>query len=304
MKQETANVQELERLYAEIGGNVAHYAYDKKLEQAKEQAIAEYEAQNQAIAENEKKRLSWAKEAGNIAGKGLGYVSVGFTFVFVLGGSILATLALFAAEWVAVHNGVSVIEPVWSWLYSTAIVSFYIVTLFIQEIIISKQGYQPKERFSFKLLWHDLAYFFGTSKEWQVSYERLPDNAQAIAQTVKFSTYAIIAFGLLGRFDNKLQEYVNVAWYEALRIIAIDSNLEEIMGYVGMFIATAALLYSTKWVIGFMYMIFKNATGGVTMADFSSASIVVMSQAEMIEAAQSKMLQREIMKLEAKNKPK
>lgn len=296
---ETVSVQELEKLYADMGGNVAHHSYDKKLELAKLEALEAFEAQNQALAKEENQRMTGV---GAIAGKGLGMVAVGFTFVFVLFGSVVATLALFAAEWVAVHNGVSVIEPVWSWLYSTAIVSFYIVTLFIQEIIIAKHGYVAKQKFSFKLLWHDLVYFFGFSKDWQTQYKSLPDNAQAIAQTVKFSTYAIIAFGLLGRFDGKLQLYKDLSWYQALEAIAKQSSLEDMLGYVSMFIATAALLYSTKWVIGFMYNIFKNVTGGVVISDFSNASIMPVNQTAMIEGYQVKMLQREILKLESKNK--
>jgi hypothetical protein len=292
-------LQELEKQYAEMGGNVSHYAWERKLDEAKQEALVAYEAQKSAIAEQEQKRVG--KGLGELAGKGLGIVSIGFTFVFVLAGSIVATLALFVAEYVAVYLGVSVIEPSWAWLYALALVSFYIVTLFIQEIIIAKHGYQSKERFSLRLLWHDLVYFFGGNESWQVLYEKMPDNAQAISQTVRFSTWAIIAFGLLGRFDGKLQDYADMAWHEALQAIALDSSLEDMLGYVSMFIATAALLYSTKWVIGFMYSIFKNVTGGLVMQDFSSASIV-MSQGEMIEAYQTKMLQREIMKLEHRNK--
>lgn len=297
-KQETVDVMELERQFADKGGNVQHYRHAQKMKIAESEALIAYAQQQEAIKLAESKRMTWAAE---IAAKGLNIVAVGFTFVFVLVGSVLATLALFIAEYVAVLNGFSVIEPVWAWLYSWALVGFYIVTLFIQEIVIARHGYVAKERFSLRTLGADILYFFGGGKQWQLRYNATPDNAQAINQTIKLSAYAIITFGLLGRLDAKLEAFAGLAWHVAIQKLFIESNLEDILGYVGMFVATAALLYSTKWVVSFMYGIFRNVTGGVNMQDFSDASLVY-SQAELVELHQARMLSREILKLESRNK--
>lgn len=299
MKVETqADVLELERQFAEKGGNVQHYRHAQKMKIAESEALVAYAQQQEAIKEAESKRMTWAAE---IAAKGLNVVAVGFTFVFVLAGSMFATIALFVAEYVAVLNGFSVIEPVWAWLYSFALVGFYIVTLFIQEIVIARHGYVAKERFSLRTLASDIFYFFGGGKNWQLRYKATPDNAQAISQTIALSAYAIITFGLLGRLDAKLEAFSNYAWHIAIQKLFLESNLEDILGYAGMFVATAALLYSTKWVVSFMYGIFRNVTGGVSMHDFSDASLVY-SQAELVEMHQIRMLNREILKLESRNK--
>lgn len=297
-QQDRKDVLEIEKQFAEMGGNVQHYRHAQKMKIAESEALVAYQQQQQAIIENESKRMTWAAE---IAAKGLNIVAVGFTFVFVLAGSMLATIALFVAEYVAVLNGFSVIEPVWAWLYSLALVGFYIVTLFIQEIVIARHGYVAKERFSLRTLASDVVYFFGGGQDWQLRYNALPDNAQAISQTIALSAYAIITFGLLGRLDAKLEMFRDMAWHQAIQKLVFESNLEDILGYAGMFIATAALLYSTKWVVSFMYGIFRNVTGGVTMQDFSDASLVY-SQAELVEMYQIRMLQREMLKLESRNR--
>lgn len=296
-QKERIDILEIEKRYADMGGNIQHHRHAQKMKIAESEALVAYGQQQQAISENESKRMTWAAD---IAAKGLNIVAVGFTFVFVLAGSMFATIALFVAEYVAVLTGFAVIEPVWAWLYSFALVGFYIVTLFIQEIVIARHGYVAKERFSLRTLASDLVYFFGGGDNWQVRYNALPDNAQAISSTIKLSAYAIITFGLLGRLDAKLEAFHGMAWHVAIQKLALESNLEDILGYAGMFIATAALLYSTKWVVSFMYGIFRNVTGGVNMQDFSDASLVY-TQAELVEMYQAKMLQREILKLESRN---
>ncbi len=297
-KENKVDVLELEKEYAKRGGKLDNPHHNRRMQVAKAEALAAYEQQELTLKEADSKRMSWAAE---LAGKGLNFVAVTFTFVFVLLGSMLATIALFVAEYVAVLNGFSVIEPVWAWLYSLALVGFYIVTLFIQEIIIASHGYNPKERFSLRILAHDILYFFGGGDSWQVRYAALPDNVQAIGKTISLSAYAIITFGLLGRLDAKLSEFAGLAWHVAIQKLVMDSSLEDILGYVGMLVATAALLYSTKWVISFMYSIFRNVTGGVAMQNFSDASLVIYSQAELVEQYQAKMLQREMLKLESRN---
>lgn len=295
-------VQELEARYIELGGMPTHAAFKAKAEAANALAIEQYNydlAQKEAV---EKARPSWAKHAGNAAGIGLAFVATLFTFVFVLGGLVLGTVVLIAAELTAVYVGFAVMDAEHALLYSVALVLFYVVVLFIQEMIIDKRGYTAQKQFSLRLLAQDISYFIGTGDSWQLRYTDVPSAQRSISTTVKLSTWAIITFGVLGRLEGKILEFGDIAWHEAIQKIFMESSLGDFVGYFGMFIATAALLWSTKWIVVFIYEQFRKVTGGVVMRDFSEASIVISSPQDRIEAQTAKLYQSEILRLEARNK--
>jgi hypothetical protein len=303
-KQEKVDVQELEKRFVELGGSPTHYQFKRKVEAAQALAIEQYEHETSQAAIAETKRPTWAKVAGERAGKGLAYVSTFFTFLFVLGGLLVGTFVLIAAELTAVYVGFSVMDSAHAPLYSVALVLFYVVVLFIQEMIIDKRGYTAQKKASLRLMFEDAMYFLGIGKTWQMRYNELPSAQQNISITVKLSTWAIIIFGVLGRLQDKISDpaFANITWHEAIKRIVLDSSLSDFVGYVGMFIATAALLWSTKWIVVFIYEQFRRVTGGVMIQDFSNASISILSPVEMIEAQTAKVYQSEILRLEAKNK--
>ena len=297
-QQET--LEELQQEFLAHGGKL-NKSLENKLLGVEGIALKKYEnRQTQNIIETEE-RPEWAKQAADLAGKGLAFVSLLFTFVFVLGGLFVGTLVLIAAELIAVHDGFAVVDPKRAWLYSIAIVLFYVVILFIEQIVIDRDGHTPDKKLSFNTIKSDFDYFIGNGDNWKLQYKQLPSSSQHIMRTVQVSTYSIIAFGLLGRLDGKIAEYNHLAWHESIIEIALNSNLSDMFGYVGMLVATTALLWGTKWVIHFIYNNFRSVTGGVAIQDFSSASIVTLSPATMIEAEKLQLMKREILKLKAKN---
>lgn len=302
MEQRT-DVMELEKLYAEKGGKVDNYRHAQRMKIAESEGIVAYQQQQASLLEHESKRPSWANTAGEWAGKSLAWVSMFFTFTFVLVGLIVGTISLMVAELAAVYEGFAMVSPAFAPLYAFSLVLFYIVVLFIEQIVIDRYGQRQALKFSLRLLLRDFLYFIGFGDSWDAQYQEAPDEAKRVKTTVQWLTYAIVIFGLLGRLSAKLAEpgYETLPWHESLKKIAFDSNLQEFAGYFAMVIITFALLWSNKWIVNFIYSQFRRVTGGIVFQDFSSASIV-MSQAEMIEAYQGKMLQREIMKLESRNK--
>lgn len=302
MNKQEIDIQELEKQYIEMGGNPTHAAFKSKLAEAQTYAIEQHNYELSQMTEIERKRPKWAKDAGELAGKGLSLVATLFTFLFVLGGLFIGTIVLIAAELTAVYVGFAVMDSTHALLYSVALVLFYVVVLFIQEMILDKRGYTPQKQFSLKLLWEDMLYFFGHGDSWQLRYTDIPSAQRSISTTVKLSTWAIIIFGVLGRLEGKIAELSNLRWYEALQSILLDSKLSDFVGYFGMFIATAALLWSTKWIVVFIYEQFRRVTGGVIVQDFSSASIVIQSPAQRLEAVKRQVLTSEILRLEARNR--
>lgn len=298
--EEEITLQDLQKEFLEQGGKLDKNL-ENKLLSIEGIALKKYEnRQAQSDIELEE-RPQWAQDAAELASKGLAFVSVLFTFVFVLGGLVVGTLFLLAAELIAVHDGFAVVDPKRAWLYSIAIVLFYVVILFIEQIVIDKEGFTPSKRLSLKTVQEDLMYFFGKGDNWIIQYKQLPSSSQHIMRTVQVSTYSIISFGLLGRLDSKIAEYNHLAWHESGIEIMLNSSLSDMFGYVGMLVATTALLWGTKWVIHFIYNNFRSVTGGVAIQDFSSASIITLSPAQMIEAEKLQLMKREIMKLKARN---
>lgn len=298
------NLQELEKRYTELGGNLHHYRLREKFTEAELLAQSEQEFEEKQIQESEQKRPEWAKTAGAWAGRGLSWVSTVFTFIFVFGGLIIGTITLMIAELAAVYEGFAVVSPAFAPLYAFSLVLFYIVVLFIEQIVIDRYGQRQGFKFSLRLFLRDFLYFIGIGDKWDVQYQDAPDEAKRVKTTVQWLTYAIVLFGLLGRLSVKLasDEYRLLAWHESLKKIALESNLQEFMGYFAMIIITFALLWSNKWVVTFIYSQFRRVTGGVVMQDFSSASMVIMSPVQRIEASRAKVLQREIMRLESGKK--
>lgn len=299
---ETVNVQELEKRFIELGGIPTHSAFQKKLNSALELAEAQSAYEVSQAQAQESKRPTWAKDAGQWAGKGLAYVATFFTFLFVLVGLVAGTIALVVAEFMAVYVGFSVMDADLAGLYAFSLVLFYIVVLFIQEMIIDKRGYTAQRRLSLRLIVEDAIYFLGLGGAWETRYKELPSAQQSIATTVKLSTWAIIIFGVLGRLEGKISLFDNLAWYEAMRRIVTQSSLEDFVGYVGMFITTWALLWSIKWVVLFIYEQFRRVTGGVMIQDFSNVSITILSPVQQMETEKAKLLQSEIYRLEARNR--
>ena len=293
-------LQELQRVFAKSGGKLNKHL-ENKLLASEDTAIAKYEKRREQSLIETSHRPEWAQRAANWAGKGLAWVSLLFTFLFVLGGLFIGTLVLIAAELIAVHDGFAVVDPKRAWLYSIAIVLFYVVILFIEQIVIDRDGYNQDVKLSLKTIIKDFQYFIGNGDDWIVQYKQLPSSSQHIARTVQVSTYSIISFGLLGRLDGKLAEYNHLAWHESSIEILLNSSLSDMFGYVGMLVATTALLWGTKWIIHFIYSNFRSVTGGVAIQDFSGASIVISTPAEMIEAEKLQLMRREILKLEARN---
>ena len=298
--EEAATLEELQKEFLGYGGKL-----DKNLENRliniEDIALKKYQNRQTQAAIDTEQRPEWAQQAADLAGKGLAIVSLLFTFVFVLGGLFIGTLVLLAAELIAVHDGFAVVDPKRAWLYATAIVLFYVVILFIEQIVIDREGYTPSKKMSLNTIKQDFEYFVGKGKSWEVQYKQLPSSSQHIMRTVQVSTYSIIAFGLLGRLEGKIAEYNHLAWHESGVEILLNSSLSDMFGYIGMLVATTALLWGTKWVIHFIYNNFRSVTGGVAIQDFSNASIVTLSPTAMIEAEKLLLMKREILKLKARN---
>ena len=297
-KEET--MQELQAEFARMGGKLDRHLENKMLA-VEDIALEKYDKQHEQLEAENKHRPEWAKKAAEIAGKGIAWVSVAFTFVFILGGLFVGVILLLVAETIAVHDGFAVMDKTRAPLYAGAIISIYVVVLFIKEIVIDRNGERRPRKLSLRMLASDFWYFLGFGKKWIVQYKDIPDAAHHIHTTVSFSTWAIVSFGFLGRLDDKIAQYNDISWMESGKQILLESNLSDMIGYIGMIVATLALLWGTKWVVHFIYSNFKSVTGGVMVQDFSSASIIVLSPQEMIEAEKRKLIQREILKLKAKN---
>lgn len=251
-------------------------------------------------------RGRWAEMAREIVTRGMQGVAVALTLVLVLGGMTIALVLLIVAEWAAVEKGFRVIDPSYAGLYSAAAVFFFISTLFIREVIARSATRDDERVFSLRYVAQWLVYFVGFGDRWRPQYRHHVSLLNRVDNAVRWLTYTIVLFGLLGRLAESLMKHGAIPWTEALQKIIEQSTLAEIMGYIGSVVMTIGLLLATHFAIYLIHSVYVQVTGGLNV---SASDFLEVSLEDSIEAARRQFwhdqmtMQRQRYLLKAQTKP-
>lgn len=253
------NSAELRNFYIRNGGNPnlkKHQAgLDRALQAAERDIQRQKDAQQKAIP-------VWLQTVKQLVALVLTWVSVLFVFALLVL-LVAGTVLLVWAEIAAVRTGFSAVTDTNSWLYSIAIVSFYLVVLFIKEVHRDDTDYK-QEKFSVVLLWKRLQYTLGLKQNWQPEYVTEKPLMVQITGAIRLLMGVIILAGIVGRIYDETQRLPDgTNWRDALLIILSDSSLEVFLGTIAVVLMTFALLVSTHFIIYFIVTVFKENTGGI-----------------------------------------
>lgn len=291
------DIEGLRALYIREGGNPNTKPFQGGEYRAKQKALAEYaDIQRQQLAG----RSALQRLVGEVILRGMEVIAVLFTLVLILGGLTVGTVLLVIAEISAVENGFTAIDPDRAGLYAIATVAFFIVVLFIREVIARDAGEttELKQLFSLRYLVQRAIYFVGWRNDWQPEYRAHRTLLNRADSAVTWLMWTIILFGLLGRLLSEISG-LEMAWYEALRHIIEQSTLRQLVGYIASIPAMVGLLLATHFVVYLIHQIYVRVTGGLEVTNFFdgySADLMVENEVKIY-------YQTEILKLRAKNEP-
>lgn len=291
---------ELREQYVRYGGNpnLKHIRQGELT--ARNQARAEWHAQQKAASDA---RGRFANMASAWVTRGMQGVAVALTLVMVVGGLTIALVLLIIAEWSAVQKGFSAIDPVNAPLYSAATVFFFISTLFIREVIARSATRDDERVFSLRYAVQWLIYFLGFSGDWRPIYRHNKSLLNRVDGAVRWLTYTIVLFGLLGRLFDTIQG-LDGSWIDALEHIVTQSTFTQMMGYLGSVVMTIGLLLATHFAVYFIHAIYVQVTGGLQV---NASSFLEVSLDDLVSAQEQRfwqdavLIQRQKYLLKAQN---
>lgn len=296
----SSDTDELRRQFIEYGGNPNTKTIRQGELTARSQARAEYAQAQKQVVES---RGRFANAASELVTRGMQGVAVLLTLVLVVGGLTVALTLLIVAEWAAVQKGFSAIDPTYAPLYSAATVFFFVSTLFIREVIARNATRDDERVFSLRYVAQWLVYFLGFNRNWRPQYRRNISLLNRVDSAVRWLTYTIVLFGLLGRLFDTING-LNGSWLDALQHIITQSTFTQMMGYVGSVVMTIGLLLATHFAVFFVHSIYVNVTGGlkVNVSNFFEVSLDDLVDAQTLRYWQDAVLiQREKFLLKAAN---
>lgn len=286
-------LDELRRLLIAAGGNPNSRQFQAQMEEARRRAYATHEARRQADLAA---RPKLSRQIGEAVIRMVEIISVFLTIVLVLGGLSVALVLLVIAEIAAVEKGFRAIDPTLSWLYATASVFFFLSVLFIREIIARGAMREDERVFSLRYAFNWLVYFIGFNRGWKPRYRQHASLLSAVDNAVRWLTWTIVIFGLLGRLFDTVSG-LDGTWVDGLRHIAEQSTFTEMAGYIGSVVMTIGMLLGTHFAVYFIHQQYVKVTGGLEVgANFSDAYTVDL----LIEREQAQVMQGEILKLAAR----
>ena len=291
-----SDVDKLKSEFIALGGNPNLKTHQEGEIRARNKALAEVSAEEKRL--NEGRGKFWTT-AASIAKNGLATVAVLFTLIGVVFGSLFGTGLLVVAEVAAVEKGFNVIDKQFSLLYALATVSFFIVVLFIRQVVAKNQAEDIKPALSLRQFVNWLLYTLGIGRGWKARHVNHPSLLSQIDTAIRWLMWSIIIFGLLGRLAEKIVNLETLNWRDAITQIVIGSNLTDIFAYIGSMTMTVALLFSTHVVIYLFFVIFVDITGGIE-TNFLANSSSQLSQESLIEQELENYWRVELMKLKAK----
>lgn len=291
------DLEALRALYIREGGNPNSKVFQQGEHRARQKAMADYaDVQRRQLEQ----RSPLQRFAGSVILRGMEFIAVLFTLVLVLGGLTVGTVLLVTAEISAVENGFSAIDPERAQLYAVATVLFFIVVLFIREVIArdagESAGTELKQVFSLRSVARRLVYLLGIRRGWQPEYKAHKTLLSRADSAVTWLMWTIILFGLLGRLLSEI-DGLNMAWHAALAHIVTQSTLKQIVGYVAAIPAMIGLLLATHFVVYLIHQIYVRVTGGLDVTSFLDG----YSAEGAIETETLKFYKSEVLRLRAKS---
>lgn len=278
------------------GGNPNQFSLQQGEIKARQKAYAENVAEKKRHQQERGRFSRWASTAVN---SGLEFVAVLFTLLLVLFGLLLGTSLLIAAEVAAVEKGFGVIDDNFATLYAIATVFFFIVTLFIREVVARDATSEPEIALSLRTTLNELIYFLGLNRTWQPVYKRRTSLLVRVDGAVRWLMWTIVVFGLMGRLDNKLGQ-IEGDWYTGIKYVLTSSSLKDMLAYLGSLVMTVALLLATHYIVYFVHQVYVRVTGG-----FDARFFVVYEQSlspdSLAELQAIKFWQIELLKLRTRN---
>lgn len=275
------------------GGNPNAKTFQAGELRAREKARADI---HHAVERENAARHPASKLAANIILRGVELIAVAFTIVIVLAGMVIGSVLLILAEIAAVQKGFLTIDPVFAPLYAVATVLFFVVVLFIREIIARGASDEPAPVFSLRYAVRWLIYFLGIRRNWTPEYRAKRSLLLRVDSAITWLMYTIVLFGLLGRLSEKVST-LSGNWIDGIEHIIRESSFQDMIGYIGATVMTVALLLSTHFIIFFVHKLYVQVTGGVHMVNFSERS----SPELLVEREVNQFYKNEILKLRARN---
>lgn len=244
---EFSTLQDVEQFAAEQGIRFTATDY-KNIRKAEEQAKINFH--NQVEAEQQSAGNTWADRFQRWYPKLLEAITNAGNVLITLAQSLIVNLGvpvvlilLLIVEQQRVYHGIELFE-VNKNLADFAAVSLVLLNLvleFIAHHIEYSKGYESeiKKRWSFKIALNNLSYRLGWGHDWQ---EQELSPAQWAHSLLNIVTFTILALALVGSMRGVIEQQTGT-WYQALVAILMESELLDMMTWVGgLLFAIAAVL--------------------------------------------------------------
>lgn len=246
----------------------------------------------QERAEQVQARGAWTGKVSRFMVGVVNLVAVVFTTVLVLGGLSIGTGLVIWAEIGAVEAGLKIVATDGALAgYAVPIVVFYVVLLFIVEIIQRDSYRSRRELVSLRraLSWAWYVLWPWHRERRYVEERTLLDKA---TMAVRWMMATQILFGMLGRAGEGLATLTaNKSWHEGLAAFLQGASLPVMLGTVGAGVMTVGLLLSIHFITHFIWQVYERLTGGIDPATFfepvSAASVV---EGELVRFYQTELM--------------
>jgi len=247
---ELTNLQDVEQVAAKNGIRFTKADY-KNIRKAQEEARQSYELEQAADLEAAGK--TWAdrfmrwypKLLEAIANAGNILITISQSLIVNIGVPVVLVLLLIV-EQQRVYHGISLFE-VNSGLGAFAATSLVILNLVLEIIahhVEYTKGYEPErdKRWSLRIAWHNFIYRIGWGDDWK---EQQLSPAQWAHGLLRIVTFTILSLALAGSMKMVIQQQSGT-WYSALWAILTQSNLLDMMTWMGGLLFAAAAVFSAQ----------------------------------------------------------
>jgi len=276
-----ATVETLKAEYAAAGGNPNTLTHQRGELRARAKGQAQVRQQARGASDPRYEVIA------TIVKGALYFVAVLFVSILAIVGILYGSYLLMAAEIAAVTEGLKVIDPARAASYAFAITVFYVVMLFVREVLAQHATRGEMTRvLSLRQLGSWLIYFIGMGQikghgeEWRARYKVRRTLLTRADTTVGLFLWAQALFGVMGRLVPMITSIApDAAWHEALTKIVTEATLPDMLGLIGAPLMTIALLTGMHFIVHFVYQLFVSLTGGINTVDFFE----VCSPGEIVE---------------------
>lgn len=165
----------------------------------------------------------------------------------------VAVLGLGVAEYQRVKAGIKPFDPDRAGLMSAVAVTTYMLLLFIQAQKLHEDPNRQRAVWSLRLWASTLAYWIGWGRGWQARYK---GQYEMLRGAIGFLAVMIVLLGTAGALHDEIAIWSKPdgqAWHEAIRKLAVESDLQTFINWLGGGALTVALLSSLHFVIVLTY---------------------------------------------------